>query len=306
MSDNTAAPAEAVGKLPDFYIIGAAKSGTTTLYKELQADERIFFCTPKEPCFFDGEVNWSKGLDWYRSLFAEAKEHQLCGEATTNYTRYPQVLEVPKRIYEQTPNAKLIYIMRDPVKRAQSHYVHRWTKETHLGKPFTMGVRQYIDQDPMCFDSGRYFDQIQQYLEYFNRDQMLLLVFEEMLENEQATLKKVYDFLGIDAKASAQADDLKSENVNADFRYHLKRHQMIEKYKALGFLRKVTKLLPQSVRDFLYNNVVDKLPGYQSIDKGFEPFALSPEDERWLTELYQPHNQRLSEEFKVDISRWKR
>ncbi|BFM05370.1 sulfotransferase family protein [Halioxenophilus aromaticivorans] len=293
----------AQNRLPDFYIIGAAKCGTTTLYKELEADGRIFFCSPKEPCFFDSDVAWDKGIDWYHSLFADATAGQLCGEASTNYTRWPQVEAVPERIHQYSPDAKLIYIMRDPVKRAHSHYVHRWTKETHRHKPFTMGVREYIEQDPMCFDSGRYCDQIEQYLRYFPRDQVLLLVFEDMLADQQACLHRVYEFLGLQWQ-EPQQQDLKSENVSADFRYHLKRHQMMEKYKALKFMRNFTKLLPKSTRDFLYNKVVDKLPGYKSIDAGFEPVPLSEGDRQWLVELYRPHNQRLSQQFGIDVSRW--
>lgn len=303
MSQSSAASLTAEGRLPDFYIIGAAKSGTTTLYKELGADSRVFFCTPKEPCFFDSDVSWEKGIDWYRSLFAEAQAEQLCGEASTNYTRWPQVTNVAQRIHDYSPDAKLIYIMRDPVKRAHSHYVHRWTKETHRGEPFTMGLKEYIANDPMCFDSGRYYDQLQQYLAFFQRDQILLLLFEDMLADQQATLKQVYGFLGLEP-LTEQSVELKSENVSADFRYHLKRHQMMEKYGWLKSLRKVTKLLPQSTRDFLYNNVVDKLPGYQAIDDGFEPFALTQDEKQWLSELYQPHNQRLSDEFGIDVSRW--
>ncbi|MBC7173545.1 MAG: sulfotransferase domain-containing protein, partial [Polyangiaceae bacterium] len=97
------------GRLPDFLIIGAAKSGTTTLFRYLINHSRVFDLAEKEPCFFDAEVNWGRGLDWYRNLFVGARDDQLCGEASTNYTRYPQVPGVPERIKRVVPDAKLIY-----------------------------------------------------------------------------------------------------------------------------------------------------------------------------------------------------
>ena len=69
------------------------------------------------------------GIEWYSSLFTRVGNKQLCGEASTNYTRWPQVDGVPELIQQIIPNVKLIYIMRDPVERAFSHFVHRWTKK---------------------------------------------------------------------------------------------------------------------------------------------------------------------------------
>ena len=122
---------ESPGRLPDFVIVGAAKSGTTTLREHLLRHPDVFMCQPNEPCFFDANANWSRGLDWYKGLFAPADDDQLLGESSTNYTRYPQVLDVPHRIHDAIPGAQLIYIMRDPVLRTYSHFVHRWSKETH-------------------------------------------------------------------------------------------------------------------------------------------------------------------------------
>ena len=79
------------GRLPDFIIIGSAKSGTTSLYDYLLEHPLIYMSNPKEPCFFDENVAWDKGVAWYSSLFSGAENDQICGEASTNYTRWPQV-----------------------------------------------------------------------------------------------------------------------------------------------------------------------------------------------------------------------
>jgi len=111
---------EAIKRLPDFIIIGAAKSGTTSLVQHMLQHPRIYISDPKEPCFFDENENWKMGIDWYSSLYINAKEDQICGEASTNYTRWPQVMNVPAKIKSIIPNVKLIYLLADPSKRAYS------------------------------------------------------------------------------------------------------------------------------------------------------------------------------------------
>ena len=76
-------------RLPDFFIIGSAKSGTTTLYRYLCRHPNIFMSTPKEMSFFSKDKEYERGVEWYASLFADASENQLCGEASTTYTRWP-------------------------------------------------------------------------------------------------------------------------------------------------------------------------------------------------------------------------
>ncbi|NER32103.1 MAG: sulfotransferase domain-containing protein, partial [Symploca sp. SIO1C4] len=77
-------------RLPDFLIIGAAKSGTTTLYKYLCRHPQICMSNPKEPDFFAIDHIYDQGIDWYSSLFSEARLKQVCGEASTTYTRLPK------------------------------------------------------------------------------------------------------------------------------------------------------------------------------------------------------------------------
>src|SRR4029079_14131002 len=76
----------ATGRLPNFLIIGAAKSGTTTMYEYMLQHPAVYMPKIKEPCFFDETLTWKNGIGWYMSLFAQAEEHQICSEASTNYT----------------------------------------------------------------------------------------------------------------------------------------------------------------------------------------------------------------------------
>src|SRR5690242_14831106 len=83
-----------VGRLPDFVVIGGMKCGSTTLFEYLCRHPDVFMCTPKEPGYFSREKVMARGEAWYRSLFADAKPTQLCGEASTCYTRWPHFGDV--------------------------------------------------------------------------------------------------------------------------------------------------------------------------------------------------------------------
>ena len=117
------------GRLPDFMLIGAMKSGTTTLHAYLSRHPGLFLCTPKEPGFFSRDERYARGLDWYRELFTDAQPEQLCGEASTCYSRWPHFENAAPRIAADVPGAKLLYITRDPVERAYSHYRHLMEEE---------------------------------------------------------------------------------------------------------------------------------------------------------------------------------
>ena len=122
----------------------------------------------------------------------------MTGEASTNYTRWPTVPDAPQLIASLLPNVKLIYIMREPVQRAYSHFIHRYEKECFPGQPFTMSFEEFMESDPMVIQSSDYLIQIEKYLEIFPRDSLLLLVFEDFTKNPVPSLKKVFNFLGID------------------------------------------------------------------------------------------------------------
>ena len=207
------------GRLPDFLIVVAAKSGTSSLFSYLCAHPALFGSTPKEPCFFDPEVNLDRGLGWYRGLFADAEPWQLCGEASTNYTRFPQVQGVPERIKATLPDAKLIYLMRHPVERAYSHYVHAFTKEEYPREPFDLSFEAFSAAYPRCLDGSDYALQLGRYFEHFPREQVLLLFYEDLERDPGALCREVFEFLGVDPSFDPfGAAPPARENVSVTFR----------------------------------------------------------------------------------------
>ena len=178
-------------RFPDFVIIGAMKSATSTLHVQLAAQPGFFMSTPKEPNFFSDPDQWAQGLDWYRDLFAEAQDGDLCGESSTHYTKLPDLPDALPRLAQYLPDAKYIYVMRHPIDRLVSHYVHGWTERT-IGGPIDEAAARY----PALIDYGRYAMQIAPYLERFGKDRVLPVFFDRLLAEPQAELERVCRFLG--------------------------------------------------------------------------------------------------------------
>jgi hypothetical protein len=293
------------GRLPDFLIIGAAKAGTTTLYHYLKLHPRIWMATYKEPCFFDStDSNSRKGLDWYCSLFEDAQEGQLCGEASTNYTRWPTVPDTPPLIASLLPSAKLIYIMREPVQRAYSHFVHRYEKERFPGQPFTMSFEEYIESDPMVIQSSDYLTQIEKYLEIFPRQSLLLLVFEDFMKNPIPSLKKVFDFLGVDDQSECIGRETIRANIREQFAEDMLRARVARCIQRIPAMRAIYTCFPKSFRDQLYVKVVAKLFLARKMEMRYTPSPMKGETRRALAAKFAASNRILSEMTGVDLSSW--
>jgi hypothetical protein len=184
------APAE----LPTFLVIGAMKAGTTSLYHYLRSHRQIFMPRVKELDFFAEAGNWNRGLDWYRRQFADADGALARGEASTLYTKYPHHQGVPERIAAVLPEARLIYVVRNPIERMRSHYQHRVKIGAEADPPEVA-----LFSHPTYLDCSRYGMQLERYLDHFPREQILVVTSEALRSDRQATVQQVYRFLGVDA-----------------------------------------------------------------------------------------------------------
>lgn len=215
--------------LPDFLIIGAQKSGTSSLFHYLSQHPHIVPCFGKEVHYFDGGIfpekdNYINGVSWYRSNFPlRLNFYKLTGEATPMYLFHPYAA---KRIYQLIPEVKLIAILRNPTERAISHYYH----EKRSGKEKRRLIDALLEEDELLeknfSDSnfrnyefyhhtyksrGIYYKQLERYLKFFPRKQMLILSSEELLVNTETILRKVFEFLGVERDCKIK--DLSQRNV---------------------------------------------------------------------------------------------
>jgi hypothetical protein len=181
-------------RLPTFLLIGAMKAGTTSLYHYLSAHPQVVTSRYKAPEFFVEESNWHRGIDWYRRQFpAVGPDILAIGEASNVYTKYPRYRGVPERIAAHLPDVRLIYAVREPVARIRSHYQTRVAEGSETA-PFA----EAVFADPIYLDYSRYALQMEQYLEHFPREQLLVITSEDLRTSRNDTMRKVYEFIRVD------------------------------------------------------------------------------------------------------------
>lgn len=181
--------------LPTFIIIGASKSGTTSLSRYLGLHPDVFMCCPKEPDFFHPKRGWPRGLQWYTSLFEAGRRKAARGEASTCYTWAPRVPGVPERMARVLPEVRLIYLVRNPVERIRSMYLHFLDRGLE-----SASFEEAIRREPLYVDSSRYGYQLDRYLEYFSRERILVLSTEQLRHARKETVRVALRFIGVDAE----------------------------------------------------------------------------------------------------------
>lgn len=278
-------------RMPDVFIIGAAKSGTSTLASRLNNHPAIFLRN-KEPEFFSHDQNFRRGLDWYCQNFAQARPDQLCLDASTGYTRAPQYPRAAQRIFHYCPQAKLIYLMRHPVERAFAHYVHRFTKELFPGRPLDRSFEEHIAADPVCVDSSDYRLQLEMYLEHFEANAILPIFTSDLQQDESATLRKVADFLGLDLAPLAGATPT-AENTRAQFTEGRVRTYIAERIKAVPGLGHAVRTLPRPLKEFGFR-ALRRVGAGRKVEQALEPRPMQATTRQALIERFAPGNQWLS------------
>lgn len=178
--------------LPDVIVIGAMKCATTSLHYYLGLHPDVAMVAEKELHFFVAERNWSKGLAWYQRQFVGRTA--VHGESSTTYTRFPDYPGVPARMHRLVPNARLIYLVRDPIDRAVSHYVHEWAAGREH-RPLAEAFRDLSGSPYLSF--SRYAMQLEQYLPFYSPESILVLTSEELGARRTETMQRVFRFLGV-------------------------------------------------------------------------------------------------------------
>ena len=244
----TTSPVKAVGHLPDFVIIGAMKAGTTSLYEYLSRHTEVCFATNKEPMYFSRDEVYGRGEEWYRNLFSSAHPAQLRGEASTCYSRAPHFPNVPLRMAQLIPQAKLIYLLRHPVERAYSHY--RWDMQhLHLhGKYDAVTFEQALASTTEYVDTSSYIRQIQLFLKHFDRKQLLVITLDELKHDATGTLDRCQRFLGLSVRNLVAEGTVVANPSNGRRVSSFRLRKKVARLRRTPGLREVVNLLPIQFR----------------------------------------------------------
>lgn len=198
---------------PNLFLIGSMKSATTSLHNYLDIHPEIFMTKEpwKEPNYFVKEMNLSKGIEWYLSLFKERNSQRIIGESSTDYTKYPNYTDVYNRLHDFNANAKILYIMRDPIERAISQY---WWEVEYSGEGRTM--KNGILQNDWIMNTSYYAKQIKPYIDLFGRENIYTLTTEELLEQPHTVMKDIFLWLGVSPDIEFGEENLKVHNKSND------------------------------------------------------------------------------------------
>lgn len=203
-----------MSRWPDFFIVGAARSGTTSLYYHLKGHPNIFMPSVKEPHFFNGLTygtsaarrralpnNAVREEEDYLKLFKGAQSTQIIGEASAGYL--PDT-NAPRRIKERNPEARVIAVLRDPVDRAYSHYL----LSRHEGREWKPSFYEALEEDyehmvrfpeagSFYIWPGLYHQHIKRYLEAFGAEQVRIYLYEDLVSDITALVKDLCTFLQV-------------------------------------------------------------------------------------------------------------
>jgi len=208
---------------PNLFIIGAMKSGTSSLHAHLNRHPRVFMSTPKEPCRFIDAAQlrqswpqmWERGYcnseAAYLGLFADAGDCAVIGESSTDYSKLPVFGGVVERIAEFNPEARFVYIMRDPVRRTLSHY---WHMVEHRSE--RRGLLDALHSEPAYRQVSHYAMQLQPYITTFGRERVYTLTFEQYLADPAVALAGLLDWLDLEPMPASSEHRAERRNMTSE------------------------------------------------------------------------------------------
>jgi len=194
---------------PNFFIVGAPRAGTSSLWEYLKAHDEIFMSTLKEPNFFHNVLLKNKipypitDKKKYLNLFKDVKNEKAIGEASTTYLHD---LDSAQLIHAEVPKAKIIIILRNPIDRSFSHYLFH-VKLGIQQMPFdkvirkdASGINEKFSTPPNIMRVGFYSEFVQRYLDFFYTKNVKTIIFEEFINNPKKTVKELLQFLGVNSE----------------------------------------------------------------------------------------------------------
>lgn len=297
--------------LPNFLMIGAMKSGTTSLYHYLCQHPQIYMSSVKEPKFFalegttwDSEPRGPGGLskikgirDWqtYRDLFSGVSGETAIGEASPLYIYAPQAAE---KIRKTLPDVKIVAILRHPVDRAYSHFLH-WVQRglEPLGADF---LKVWNEEDRRMAENwspnyhykhrGFYYDQLQRYYDRFDGDRIRIYLFEELQQDPIALVRDLFSYLEVDGNFNPQTEQKYNESqvpINSQV------NQFVDRPNFVKTLLK--PFVPQAWRDRLKQTIKQTNSSKPKLDPGLRS---------QLTQVYREDMLKLQDLIQKDLSNW--
>jgi Sulfotransferase domain len=279
-------PKGSVIRLPDFFIIGPPRTGTTWLY-EILRDRTALPSPTKETRFFD--THFHRGVEWYRAHFPSARTFCKVGEVAPTYFACSEAAE---RIASLIPLAKIVCVFRNPVERVLSLYK---LKCAYGLIPWTFD--QAIVRDPEMIESSRYATRLKVWQQVVGKEKILSAFYEDLRENPQSFLDTIVDFIEVPrfSLTSAQTQGIHTSEIMT----HPRSYQRTRSASTMADWFKARRL--DAVVAAVRNSPLRKL-----FLGGGQPFAELPSETILkLYELFRPEVEELEHMLNRDLSSWK-
>jgi hypothetical protein len=259
-----------------FFMVGCQRSGTTWTDAALREHPAIFLPESKQSYFFDR--NYDKGMDWFMERFdGSDSTNTAIGEIATGYCLQHAV----PLMAEHFPHVQLVMVMRNPIDRAYSNYQ---TRKTECG---WASFEDALETDPEFLERGRYIEQTQALLKYYDREKILFLLYDDLHKDDRGYLKSILDFLGVD---SSRESTLFGQRKNAALFPRLRKW-----LSAFGLNYFIKMTSRSSVGDWIRRSRKNQGNAYQ---------PMKPETKEKLIEYFRPYNDQLSTLLQRDLSHW--
>lgn len=276
-------------------IIGAMKAGTTTLFDHLAAHPAIAPSRPKEPGFFAFDDLFATGREGYHALFAfDPAVHQARLDGSTDYTKFPHCGDVPARLQAFGGDFRLIYLLRHPLRRIESHAQHVQHKKREVGRIDSNRADHSLDGgvSPVSLDISRYARQLDQYAAFFDRGALLVTSLERLTRDPAGVTGAVCRHIGVDP--GLLSETVERRNAGDSVRRAREVHPIWRAAAAIAPARALVRAaVPQPVRDRLRGRT-------RPVTQAEGRFTLTAAEEAQLIEQLRPDLMRLRDRYGVD------
>ncbi|WP_147127715.1 sulfotransferase family protein [Shimia ponticola] len=268
---------------PTFFIIGAGKSGTTSLWSYLNAHPEISMSRVKEPSFFSMDAQWARGWDWYTSLFPADRPYRHFGEASNSYSAleaYPQTLErMLGHRPETAPLPKAIYSVRHPRDRTASDWMERQ-------KTAPVSFETFLATDTLYRDKNKYLRTYDRYAEAIGPENIHVIFYDDLKSDPGAVVNGCLAFLGLEP---LETQDGQVHRASSEFQ---RLPRGLERIKSLPWLEPVLMRLPPALKQKLRRSIgttqTIARPEFSEADWQTFEARTRPQTEAFLTTMGKP------------------
>jgi hypothetical protein len=281
---------------PNFFIVGAAKAGTSTLAEYISKHPDVFMSRFKEPAYFLGPPpanhvsrrfrgpihsdKYRTSLAEYLRLFDEVRHETIVGEASVNYSQLPHFPGVAERIHQFNPDSRFVYLLRDPIERAISHYWFNVQNEDEM-----RDIETALIDDPYYTDVNYYRMQLEPYLQLFGMERIYVMTAEALSSNPLGEVQMLFRWLGIDDSIAPDNIDLRF-NTTPGTITQLKTNGFLHRFRYSGAWELIQRIIPPPISRTA-RRLVEKEIDRSEVDISRVVEQLRPRSIRRVTELSQ-------------------